>query len=128
MKNPIHVAWSLALSGALLLAFGATGTLQAAGIPRTGNKNSTDNNGPYGLPSLKRLTDALSLTHDQEQAELSVYDFYKHQEHEEKQQKTAVSTNGLQDCLASIRKFLTPDQLKKFDELLNESKGKKKKT
>jgi len=129
MKTPIQgVTRNVVLSAALLLALGAAGSLDAAGLPKTGSKNSTANNGPYGLPSLKRLTDALLLTHDQEQGELRVYDQYKHLEHEEKQQKTASAGSGLQDCISEMKKLLTPDQQKKLDELLSESKGKKKKT
>jgi hypothetical protein len=116
-----------ALSAALVLAFGAAGSLYAAGIPRVGKKGSSDN-GPYGLPSLKRVTDICSLTHDQEQGELRVYNEYKHREHEEMQLKTAGSSSGLQDCINAVKQLMSPEQQKKFDELLSESKGKKKKT
>jgi len=127
MKNPNEgMTRRVALSTGLVLGLGAADTLHAAGLPRT-KGNSTDNNGPYGLPSLKRLTDALTLTRDQEQGILFIYNEYKHQEHEEKQAKTSTSTSGMQDCINSIKKLLTPDQQKKFDDLLGE-KGKKKKT
>jgi len=44
------------------------------------------------------------------------------------QQKSAAAGSGLQDCISAVKKILTPDQQKKLDELLSESKGKKKKT
>ena len=43
------------------------------------------------------------------------------------QQKTASASSGLQDCLNAVKQILTPEQQKKLDELMNESKGKKKK-
>ncbi|HEV3026451.1 MAG TPA: hypothetical protein VG457_02705 [Planctomycetota bacterium] len=115
---------SAAVPAVLLLALAWASPLHAAGLP----KGQTQDHGPYGLPSLKRLTEVCSLTHDQEQGELQVYNEYKHREHEEMQQKSAAGGSGLQDCIAAVKKLLTPDQQKKLDELLSESKGKKKKT
>ena len=97
-----------------------------AGIPKVPRGKNNDDQGPYGLPGLKRLTEALSLTQPQEQDILRIYNEYKHREHEEKQSKTASGTSGLQDCISAVKKDLTPDQQKKFDELLNDQ-GKKKK-
>jgi hypothetical protein len=96
-----------------------------AGIPKTGKGTNNGNSGPYGLPSLKRVTDACSLTQAQEQAVLRIYNEYKHQQHEEMQSKTP-SGSGREDCINAVKKEMTPDQQKKFDSLLSEGKGKKK--
>ena len=127
MKNPSRVAFrNVTLPAALLLALVAAGPLCAAGLPKSGKQN--EEKGPYGLPSLKHVTEACSLTHDQEQGELHVYNEYRHREREEMQQKSAGAGSGLQDCINAVKQLLTPDQQKKFDELLSDSKGKKKKT
>lgn len=110
---------------ALAVLLGAA-PLQAAGIPKTGKGTNNGNSGPYGLPSLKRVTDACSLTQAQEQAVLRIYNEYKHQQHEEMQSKTASGSSGRTDCINAVKKEMTPDQQKKFDELLSEGKGKKK--
>lgn len=118
------VAWSATLALVLGLAVPAQ-----AGIPKAGKgkNNNGGDHGPYGLPSLKKVTEACSLTQPQEQAVLRVYDEYKHKEHEEMQNKTASASGGREDCVNAVKQQLTPDQQKKFDELLSESKGKKKK-
>jgi len=115
-----------AILAALALVVGAAPLY--AGIPKAAKgKNNGGDHGPYGLPSLKHVTDACSLTQPEEQALLRVYDEYKHKEHEEMQNKTATGSTGREDCINAIKQLLTPDQQKKFDELLGESKGKKKK-
>ena len=121
--------WSrrVAMVVSAFLLLGAASAVYA-GIPKVpkGNQQNNGTNGPYGLPPLKKVAEACMLTHDEEQSVLRVYDEYKHKEHEEKQSKTASGSTGLQDCISAVKKDLTPDQQKKFDELLND-KGKKKK-
>lgn len=127
MNKPMPgVSRRVALAAALVFTLGTAGSLYAAGIPRAG-KNTADK-GPYGLPALKRVVEACMLTHDQEQSLLRIYNEYKHREHEEAQAKTATSSSGMQDCINAVKQILTPEQQKKFDELLGDSKGKKKKT
>ena len=115
-------------TGAFLL-LGLTSAVYA-GIPKVpkGNQQNNGQNGPYGLPPLKKVADACSLTHDEEQSVLRVYDEYKHKEHEEMQAKDKpASSTGRQDCINAVKAVLTPDEQKKFDELLGDSSGKKKK-
>jgi hypothetical protein len=115
--------------GAFLLLGAASAVY--AGIPKTpkGNQQNNGTNGPYGLPPLKKVTEACSLTHDEEQSVLRVYDEYKHKEHEEMQAKDkSASSSGRADCINAVKAVLTPDEQKKFDELLGDSGKKKKKT
>ncbi len=100
-----------------------------AGIPKVpkSNQNQTGDQGPYGLPSYKKVTDACMLTHDQEEALIRVYNDYKHKEHEEMQAKEKSASSSKSDCVNAVKQLLTPDQQKKFDELLGDSSGKKKK-
>ena len=117
------------VAGALLL-LGAAGAVYA-GVPKVPKQNGTSSGdqGPYGLPGLKKVTEACSLSHDEEQAVLRVYNDYKHKEHEEMQAKDKASgSSGKGDCVNSVKAVLTPDQQKKFDELLGEGGKKKKKT
>ena len=117
------------LAGALLL-LGAAGAVYAD-VPKVpkGNQGTDGANGPYGLPPLKKVAEACSLSHDEEQAVLRVYDDYKHKEHEEMQAKEkASSSSGRGDCVNAVKQVLTPDEQKKFDSLLGESGKKKKKT
>jgi Spy/CpxP family protein refolding chaperone len=130
MKNRIGVV-KVGVASAILAALALMVGLAApayAGIPKVGKTKNNGDNGPYGLPSLKRVTEVCSLTQPQEQAVLRVYNEYKHQEHEEMQTKTASGSTGRADCINAVKQQLTPEQQKKFDELLGESKGKKKKT
>jgi|SRR5579859_2301741 len=113
----------MALVAGVGLLLGAAGTVQA-GIPKTSN-GSNGTNGPYGLPPLKRVAEACSLTHDEEQAVLRVYNDYKHKEHEEMQAKEKSGSSGRSDCINAVKQVLTPDQQKKFDELVGEKKKKK---
>ena len=115
------------LAGAMLL-LGAAGVV-FAGVPKVpkGGAQSGDQ-GPYGLPSIKKVADACSLPHDQEQAVLRIYNDYKHKEHEEMQAKEKGTSSGRADCINAVKQALTPDEQKKFDELLSESGKKKKKT
>jgi len=110
------------------MALGASGVAYA-GIPKVpkGNQSSNGANGPYGLPPLKKVAEACSLTHDEEEAVLRVYNDYKHKEHEEMQAKDKAASSGKADCVNAVKQVLTPDQQKKFDELLGESGKKKKK-
>jgi hypothetical protein len=102
-----------------------------AGIPKVpkGNQNnSSSDQGPYGLPGLKKVAEACSLTHDEEQSVLRVYNDYKHKEHEEMQEKDkAAGSTSKADCVNAVKQVLTPDEQKKFDSLLGESGKKKKK-
>lgn len=121
MRDEIRRAGPRAiLSLAALLAFAVAAPVYGAG---RGGKNT--DHGPYGLPTLKRVTEACSLSHDEEQAILRIYDDYKHQEHVELQQKTP-NSSGRQDCINAVKQAMTPDEQKKFDSLLSDSKGKKK--
>jgi hypothetical protein len=112
-----------ALVAGVCLLLGAAGTVQA-GIPKTSN-GSNGTNGPYGLPPLKRVAEVCSLSHDEEQAVLRVYNDYKHKEHEEMQAKEKSGSSGRSDCINAVKQVLTPDQQKKFDELVGEKKKKK---
>jgi hypothetical protein len=114
-----------ALASGVCLLLGAAGAVEA-GIPKT-SKGNQGVNGPYGLPPLKKVTEACSLSHDEEQAVLRVYDDYKHKEHEEMQAKDKSGSTGRTDCIAAVKQVMTPDEQKKFDELLGGT-GKKKKT
>ena len=108
-------------------AFMVLGTANVvyAGLPKT-PKGNNGTNGPYGLPPLKKVAEACSLTHDEEQSVLRVYDEYKHKEHEEMQAKDkASSSTGRQDCINAVKAVITPDEQKKFDELLGDKKKKK---
>jgi Spy/CpxP family protein refolding chaperone len=126
-QNLKSLSYRTSLVAGALLLLGLAASVQA-GIPRTSGKNQNSDQGPYGLPGIKKMTEALTLTHDQEQALLGIYNSYKHQEHQEMQAKDkASSSSGKSDCVNSVKKILTPDQQKKFDDLLSES-GKKKKT
>ncbi|HLY09886.1 MAG TPA: hypothetical protein VKW04_11325 [Planctomycetota bacterium] len=110
------------VAGAVLLLGAASAVY--AGIPKGGQ--NTDH-GPYGLPALKKVAEACSLSHDEEQAVLRVYNDYKHKEHEEMQAKDkSGASSGKQDCINAVKQVLTPDQQKKFDELLGDGKKKKK--
>ena len=121
MKNLTGtVTRNLVISAVLALALGAAGTASAAGVGRGKN---TDH-GPYGLPTLKKVADACSLSHDEEQAVLRVYDDYRHQEHVEMKEKNP-NPSGRQDCINAVKQVMTPDEQKKFDSLLSEKKGKK---
>ncbi|HEV3027040.1 MAG TPA: hypothetical protein VG457_05665, partial [Planctomycetota bacterium] len=113
-----------ALLAGVCLVLGASGVAHA-GIPKTPRGNQSAN-GPYGLPSLKKVTEACSLTHDEEEAVLRVYNEYKHKEHEEMQAKEKSTSSGRSDCINAVKQVLTPDQQKKFDELLSDGKKKKK--
>jgi hypothetical protein len=115
----------MAVVAGVCLLLGAT-SMAHAGIPKSG-KGNQGNNGPYGLPPLKKVTEACSLSHDEEQAVLRVYNDYKHKEHEEMQAKDkTASSSGKSDCINAVKAVLTPDEQKKFDELVGS--GKKKKT
>lgn len=120
-----------AMAAAAFLLLGLSSAVYA-GIPKVpkGNNNQQNNgqNGPYGLPPLKKVAEACSLTHDEEQSVLRVYDEYKHKEHEEMQAKEkASSSSGRSDCINAVKAVMTPDEQKKFDELLGEGGKKKKK-
>jgi len=113
-----------ALVAGVFLLLGASGTVQA-GIPKTPKGGSNGTNGPYGLPPLKKVTEVCSLSHDEEQAVLRVYNEYKHKEHEEMQAKEKSGSSGRSDCINAVKQVLTPDEQKKFDELVGEKKKKK---
>ncbi|HZE96065.1 MAG TPA: hypothetical protein VE981_03480 [Planctomycetota bacterium] len=118
-----------ALVTAVLLLMGAAGAVYAGGLPKVPKGNQTSDQGPYGLPGLKKVTEACSLSHDEEQSVLRVYDDYKHKEHEEMQAKEkAASSSGKSDCINAVKQVLPPDEQKKFDELVGGSGKKKKKT
>jgi hypothetical protein len=118
-----------ALVAGVVIALGGAGVLHAGGIPKVpkGKQSQNGNNGPYGLPPIKKVADACSLSHDEEQAVLRVYTEYKHKEHEEMQAKEKSGSTGRADCVNAVKQVLTPDEQKKFDELLADSGGKKKK-
>src|SRR5471032_3617105 len=67
-----------ALVAGVLLILGSAGAVYA-GIPKVPKQNGSQSGdqGPYGLPGLKKMTDACSLSHDEEQAVLRVYTDYK---------------------------------------------------
>jgi hypothetical protein len=117
------------------LVAGACLTLLAAGaaeagipkVPRNNNQSNNGTGGPYGLPAVKKVADTCMLTHDQEEQVLRIYDEYKHKEHEEMQAKEKSGSSGRSDCIAAVKQIMTPDEQKKFDELLGDSSGKKKK-
>src|SRR5579863_5151680 len=112
------------LTGALIFMVSLGATVMAAGI--AGTKGNQQQNGPCGYPALKKLTDALSLTHDQEQAVLRIYNEFKKKEHEAQQEaaknvppggKPSVDTKSLRgDMTAEIKMVLTPEQGKKLDD------------
>ena len=123
--------WSrrVAMVVSAFLLLGAASAVYA-GIPKVpkGNQQNNGTNGPYGLPPLKKVAEACMLTHDEEQSVLRVYDEYKHKEHEEMQAKDKASaSSGRQDCINAVKAVMTPDEQKKFDELLGEGGKKKKK-
>ena len=125
MENTIRV-WTRSCAVVVALAFLLGAAPLQAGIKGATKGKGSGDQGPYGLPGLKRVTEACSLTQAQEQAVLRIYNEFKHQQHEEMQNKTASGSSGREDCINAVKKELTPDQQKKFDELLSESKGKKK--
>ena len=103
-----------------------------------GKQANQEQTGPLGFPALKKLAEELTLTHDQEQAVLRIYNEYQKKEHElqqEKSKKDAGAKAGTSDARSlkgdmvnEIKALLTPEQSKKLDEILSESGKKKKKT
>src|SRR5690349_4531364 len=111
------VAAGTAMVAGLCLTLLAPANLEA-GIPKVpkGNQQSSGDQGPYGLPGIKKVTEACSLTHDQEEAVLRIYNDYKHKEHEEMQAKEKSGSSGKSDCVSAVKQTMTPDEQKKFDE------------
>ena len=121
--------------GAVVLA--SLAAFAAGGIPKVA-KGPQETSGPLGFPALKKLAESLSLTHDQEQAVLRVYNEYHKKEHEALQEASKKDGSGKPaamtdtkalrgDMVGEIKAILTEEQRKKLDGLLSES-GKKKKT
>ncbi len=124
-------------AGAIVLA-SAAAFAAGGGIPKV-TKGSQEQSGPLGFPALKKLTESLSLTHDQEQAVLRIYNEFQKKEHEAMQEASKKDASGKAsasadtkslrgDMINEIKAVLTEDQRKKLDELLSESGKKKKKT
>ena len=129
---------TVVIAGAVLLA--SIGVAFAGGgIPKGATKGPQETPGPLGLPPLKKLTEILSLTHDQEQAVLRIYNEYHKKEHEAQQEASKKDASGKAsaapdtktlhgDLVTEIKAVLTEDQRKKFDELAADAGKKKKKT
>jgi Spy/CpxP family protein refolding chaperone len=133
MRRTVMTVGAMALASFAVVAFAAGG-----GIPRGATKGSQEQSGPLGFPAIKKLAEALSLTHDQEQAVLRIYNEYHKKEHEAMQEASKKDASGKasspdtkslhSDMVTEIKALLTEDQRKKLDELLSESGKKKKKT
>jgi hypothetical protein len=117
--------------GTLGVLLGVAVSSASAGIKSTGNQNSTNGvpNGPYGLPGVKRVVDACKLIPAEEQVVVQVYNYYKKQEQKEKQNKSGSAGDGRADCIAAIKKGITPEHAKAFEDYLKdlEDSNKKKK-
>jgi hypothetical protein len=118
--------------GTLAVLLGVAVSSAFAGIKSTGNQNNNTNgvpNGPYGLPGVKRVVDACKLIAAEEQVVVQVYNYYKKQEQKEKQNKSASTGDGRADCIAAIKKGITPEHAKAFEDYLKdlEDSNKKKK-
>jgi hypothetical protein len=126
------------ISGLVVLA--SVGLAFAGGgIPRGATRGPQETPGPPGMPPLKKLAEMLSVTHDQEQAVLRIYNEYHKKEHEAQQEASKKDASGKastppdtktlhSDMVSEIKAVLTEDQRKRFDELLADSGKKKKKT
>ena len=125
-------------AGAVVLSSVAVVAFAGGGLPRGATRGSQEQSGPLGFPPLKKLAEALSLTHDQEQAVLRIYNEYHKKEHEAMQESSkkdgsgkpmAPDTKSLHaDLVTEIKAVLTEDERKKLDELLADAGKKKKKT
>ena len=131
MRRTFLTAGVVVMSSVAVVAFAG------GGLPRGATRGSQEPSGPLGFPALKKLAEILTLTHDQEQAVLRIYNEYQKKEHEAMQEASkkdgsgkpmAPDTKSLHaDMVNEIKAVLTEDQRKKFDEALADS-GKKKKT
>src|SRR5689334_1556058 len=117
------------------LVFASLAVFAAGGIPKVA-KGPQETSGPLGFPALKKLTESLGLTHDQEQAVLRIYNEYHKKEHEALQEASKKDSSGKAagmtdtkalrgDMASEIKAILSEEQRKKLDGLLSES-GKKK--
>ena len=131
LRRTMLISGLIALASAVAFAAGG-------GIPKV-TKGSQEQSGPLGFPALKKLAESLSLTHDQEQAVLRIYNEFQKKEHEAQQEASKKDASGKSaapadlkslrgDMVNEIKAVLTEDQRKKLDELLSESRKKKKKT
>src|SRR5207249_1703629 len=107
------------LASAALVAFAAGG-----GLPKGSTTGSQETPGPLGFPPLKKLAESLSLTHDQEQSVLRIYNEFHKKEHEAMQEASKKDSSGKApapadtkslrgDMLTEIKAVLTEDQRKK---------------
>src|SRR5438552_12384664 len=131
---------ALMTAGAVALASVALAAFAAGGLPKNATKGSQETPGPLGFPPIKKLAESLSLTHDQEQAVLRIYNEYHKKEHEAMQEASKKDASGGKasassdtkslrgDMINEIKAVLTEDQRKKLDESLADSGKKKKKT
>ena len=120
-----------------MVAFASIAAFAVSGGILKGKPNNQEQTGPLGFPSLKKLSEQLQLTHDEEQAVLRIYNEFQKKEHELQQENkkdaaggkpAAVDTKSLRgDMVNEIKAVLTEEQRKKLDEILSETGKKKKK-
>jgi hypothetical protein len=121
MRKTLLVACAAVLATAM-------GSAYAAGLPSSRNQDPA---GPCGFPSLKKLSAALTLTHDEEQQILRIYNDYRHKEREEAQANKGPNgqpgkpSGDLRSAMINeVRACLAEDQKKKLDDALNTKKKK----
>jgi len=125
------------LLSAVVVGLASIAAFAQAGLPK-GKLTNQETTGPLGFPALKKLSEHLQLTHDQEQQVLRIYNEYQKKEHELQQENSKKDAAGgkpsaadakslRSDMVNEIKAVLTEEQRKKLDEMLSESGKKKKK-
>ena len=135
MRRALLVVGTVAFS----FAVDALSMAEQAKQPQTG---PTEQPGPFGFPGVKHLTESLMLTGEQATAIHHIYNEYQKKEQKAQQEaakeaqkdKTptakppSVATKGMRDDMVNeIGAVLTPEQKKKFDEMVADMGKKKKK-
>ena len=132
----------------MLLVIGAVGfsfavsALSMAEQAKQQPQGATEQPGPFGFPGVKHLAEVLMLTPEQATAIHHIYNEYQKKEQKAQQEaakeaqkdKTPnakpprVDTKGMRDDMVNeIGAVLTPEQKKKFDEMVADMGKKKKK-
>jgi len=131
---------ALLIVGAVAFSFAVAALSMAEQAKQT--QGATEQPGPFGFPGVKHLTESLTLTPEQATAIHHIYNEYQKKEQKAQQEaakeaqkdKTPnakpprVDTKGMRDDMANeIQAVLTPEQKKKFDEMIADMGKKKKK-
>jgi len=131
---------AMLIIGAVAFSFAVAALSMAEQAEQT--QGATEQPGPFGFPGVKHLTESLMLTPEQATAIHHIYGEYQKKEQNAQQEaakeaqkdKTPnakpprVDTKGMRDDMANeISAVLTPEQKKKFDEMIADMGKKKKK-